>query len=51
MKPNHRKSWAGNLLMLLDLTFRPPSRSNNGSLTLMSCLSGGYNFASVLRCV
>ena len=23
MKPPHRKSWAGNLLMLLDLTFGP----------------------------
>ena len=23
MKPTHRKSWAGNLLMLLDLTFGP----------------------------
>ena len=27
------------------------SRSNNGSLALVSCLSGGYKFASVLRCV
>ena len=23
VKPTHRKSWAGNLLMLLDLTFAP----------------------------
>ena len=29
----------------------PPSRSNNGSLALMSCLSSGYKFALVLRCV
>ena len=29
----------------------PPSRSNDGSLALVSCLSGGYKFASVLRCV
>ena len=25
--------------------------SNDGSLSLISCLSGGYKFASVLRCV
>ena len=24
---------------------------NNGSLDLVSCLSGGYKFASVLQCV
>ena len=29
----------------------PPSRSNDGSLALVSCLFGGYKFASVLRCV
>ena len=97
MKPPYRKSWAGNLLMWLDLTLSPsqtrtaklrrvynsliidprglqcetnlhdivgwessdvrfdlwppPSRSNNGSLALVSCLSGGYRFALVLRCV
>ena len=28
----------------------PPFRSNIGSLALMSFLSGGYKFASVLRC-
>ena len=28
----------------------PPSRSNNGSLDLVSCLFGGYKFASVLQC-
>ena len=42
-KSTHTKSWAGNLLML-DLTF-------DGSLALVNCLSGGYKFASVLRCV
>ena len=26
-----------------------PSRSNDGSLALVSCLSGGYKFALVLR--
>ena len=46
-KPTHTKYWARNLPML-DLTFGPPSRSNNGSLALVSCLSGGYKFASVL---
>ena len=34
-----------------DVRFAPPSRSNNGSLALVSCLSGGYRFASVLRYV
>ena len=29
----------------------PLSRSNNDSLTLVSCLFGGYKFASVLRYV
>ena len=29
----------------------PPSRSYDGSLALVSCLSGGYKFVSVLRCV
>ena len=28
-----------------------PSRSNDGSLALVSCLSRGYKFAAVLRCV
>ena len=51
MKLTHRKSWAGNLQML-DLTFGPLlQRQNDGSLALVSCLSGGYKFASVLRCV
>ena len=34
-----------------DLTFGPSFRSNDGSLTLVSCLSGGYKFALVLRCI
>ena len=29
----------------------PPSRSNDGSLALVSCLSVGYKFASIFRCV
>ena len=28
----------------------PPSRSNDGSLALVSCLFVGYKFASVLQC-
>ena len=37
--------------VLSHLTVAPPSRLNDGSLVLVSCLSGGYKFASVLRCV
>ena len=51
VKPTHRKSWAGNLLMWSDLTFDPSSRSNNNSLALVSCVSCGYKFTLVLRCV
>ena len=36
--------------MWSDLALAPPSRSNDGSLALVSCLSGGYKFASVLFC-
>ena len=50
-KPTYRKLWAGNLVVWSDLTLAPPSRSNNGSLALVSCLSNGYKFASVFRCV
>ena len=32
VKPTCRISWARNLPMLLDLTFSPPSRSNDDSL-------------------
>ena len=45
MTPTHSKSWARNFLML-DLSL-VPSRSNDGSLALVSCLFGGYKFASV----
>ena len=38
--------WCGRIL-----PWTPPLRSNNVSLALVSCLSGGYKFASVLRCV
>ena len=48
MKPTYRISSPGNLLMLSDLTFGPPSRSDDGSLALVSCHSGGYKFASGL---
>ena len=51
VKATYRKSWAGNLLMCSDLTLDPFSRSKDGSLALVSCLSGGYKFASVLQCV
>ena len=46
MKLTYSRSWAGNLLMFSDLTL---SRSNDGSLALVSCLFGGYKFASDLR--
>ena len=32
-KATYRKSWAGNVLVLLDLTLDPPSRSNEDSQT------------------
>ena len=61
VKPSFWKLWAGNLLMRSDLTLSPsfnikrgqPNLKclNNGSLALVSCLSGGYRFASVLQCV
>ena len=43
MKPTHRKSWAGNLLRFSDFNLGPPSRSNNGSVALVSCLSVDTN--------
>ena len=49
MKLTYRKSWAGNLLMWSEWAFGSPSRSNTGSLALVSCLSGGYKFALVLQ--
>ena len=48
VKPTCRILWAGNLLMS-DLNLAPCSRSNDGSLALVSCLSGGYRFASLMR--
>ena len=40
VKPTYKKSWAGNL-----------QRWSHLALALVSCLFGGYKFASVLRCV
>ena len=51
MKPTYGKSCAGNLLMWSGLTLSPPSRLNNVSPALVSCLSGGYKFASIPQCV
>ena len=45
VKPTYRKSWARNLL-----PWAPPSRSNDGALTLVSCLPSEYKFTSVLQC-
>ena len=42
--------WESSVVDRFDLG-APPSRSNGGSLALVSCLSGGYKFATVLRCV
>ena len=52
-KPTHTKSWVRNLPMLelIGKSLATPSRSNDGSLALVSCFSGGYKFALVLRCV
>ena len=50
VKPTCRISWAGNLLKWSYLNLGP-SRSNDGSQNLVSCLSGAYKFALVLRCV
>ena len=36
---------------LYDIMGWEPSRSNDGSLALVSCLSGGYKFSLVLQCV
>ena len=37
-----------NSLEIMGWESSDPSRSNDGSLALVSCLSGGYKFASVL---
>ena len=42
-------SWESSGVVRFDLG--PFSRSNDGSLALVSCLFGGYKFASVLRCI
>ena len=42
--------WESSDVVRIDL-WSIPSRSNNGSLALVSCLSVGYKFASVLRCI
>ena len=47
LKPTYRISWTRNLLMS-DLTFGPSFKVSDGSMDLVSCLSGGYKFASVL---
>ena len=48
MKSTYRKSCAGILLIWSHFALGPPSRSNDGSLALVSCLSGGYKIESVL---
>ena len=40
-----------NLQDIVDWQSSGPSRSNDGSLALVSCLTGGYKFASDLRCI
>ena len=35
----------------LGLLLQGPTRIADGSLALVSCLFGGYKFASVVRCV
>ena len=49
MKPTYGKSLTGNLFLLSDLTLDPSFKSNDGSLALVNCLSGGCKFASVHR--
>ena len=39
--------WESSDVFRFDL-LAPPSRSNDGSLALVSCVSGGYKFPSVL---
>ena len=51
MKPTYRKSWASNFLLWSDLTFGLSFKVKRGSLTLVSCLSGGYSCVSVIGCV
>ena len=50
VKPTYTKSWAGHRLVWSDLTFLTHLQGpNNGSFALVSCLSGGYKFASVIQ--
>ena len=49
MKPTYRKSWAGNLLLFSDLTLGPSFKVKQWfDNAFVSCLFGGYKFASVL---
>ena len=48
VKPTHRIFWAGNLLMLLDLTFGPSFKLKHWFTGFGELPSGGYKFASVL---
>ena len=50
VKPTYKKSWVGNFLMWSDLTLSPSFKVKRW-FTLVSCLTGGYKFASVLRCI
>ena len=45
-KPTHTKSWARNFLML-DLTLGPSFKVKQWFTGFVSCLFGGYKFASV----
>ena len=50
VKPTCRILWAGNLLMS-DLTFGPSFKVKRWFNGFVSCLPGGYRFASVFRCI
>ena len=50
MKPTHRKSWAGNVLML-DLIFGPSFKVKRWFIGFGELSTSGYKFASVLRCI
>ena len=51
VKPTYKKSWAGNLLMWTDLTLVPSFKDKRWFTGFVSCLAGGYKFASVLQCI
>ena len=44
MKSTCRISWAGNILVLLDLTFGTAFKVKRWFTGFGDCLSGGYNF-------